>query len=281
MKQTDSDKDVPAPATLQSEEFEAISIFTQRVQQEAQELTDAKAKLNEQIKALKARGGNKRSEVQDVKTELERIENRTRVWEADKHALSEALAANNRSELQRLPTEKELAELRDLEQTVIPSVTSSITAHEEIVASVMATLNSTRYQLRACLDSSKFSQQSHAGQGTTHSSGTFGIKTKKQMAPQAEKRKAAQPMDDAEVSPEQAAAADLDHILKSSSKDTDDKREEEDIEAGLHAELSADEPYKPMITAKSIQKSFNVSHNVAPLKLAGTTTASPASNSTE
>jgi hypothetical protein len=252
LKHLESSEDLSHPAALQSEELEAVSIFTQRVQQEAQELTDAKAKLAEQVKALKARGGNKRSEVQDVKTELERIENRTRVWEADKHALSEALAGNSRSDLQRLPSEKELNELRDLEQIVIPSVTSSISAQEEIVASVMATLNATRYQLRACLESSKSSKQVHASQGTRNSLSNSSNRTGNKLVPQSVKREAAQPTDDTEVSAEQAAAADLDHILKTSSKEIDDKSEEEDVERGLHAELSADEPYKPMITAKSM-----------------------------
>lgn len=258
-------KDSPVPATLQSEELEAISIFTQRVQQETQELTDAKAKLAAQIAALKSRGGNKHSEVQAVKTELERIENRTQVWEADKHALSEALAANNRSALQRLPTERELNELSDLEQVVIPSVTSSITAQEEIVASVMATLNASRYQLRACLESDKSSKQSVAPTATKASSD----KTLKKMVPQAVKQQTSQPVDDGETSAEKAAASDLDHILKSSTKDTDAKREEQDIEADLHAELSDDEPYQPLITAKSIQTKFNASNTGSSQKPSG------------
>lgn len=247
-----SGKDVSNPNALQSEEFEALSIFTERVDEEEKELAAAKRKLADQIGALKTHSGNKLSEVKAVKAELERIEDRTRVWEADKRALSEALAANNQSMSHGLPSQKELDELRELEQVIIPSVSSSIDTQEEIVASVMATLNATRFQLRACLESNKdaaspvvsSSRQSQAA---------------KQQAVQPAKQHASHSIDEGEISAEQAAATDLGNILKDSSKRKD---AEEDIEEGLHAELSVDEPYQPFVTAKSTRVDTNASHKI-------------------
>lgn len=242
-------KGVPTPITLQNEELEAISIFTQRVQQEAQELTDAKAKLAQEVKALRSHSGNKRSEVMAVKAELEQIENRTRVWETDKHALSEALSVHNQSEPQRLPSEKELDELRNLEQVVIPSVSSSIEAQEEIVATVMATLNATRSQLRACLESTKSSKQAVVAVAADRNA-------KKQVL-QGVKKQDGQHVDDSETAAEQAAAADLVHILKDSSRKSDGEKEE-DVEARLKDELSADEPYQPMVTVVPVAQQATV-----------------------
>jgi hypothetical protein len=247
-----SSEDVPAPNALQSEELEAFAIFTSRVQQEAQELTQAKAKLAEQIEALKVHDRNKGKEVKAVKAELERIESRTQVWEEDKHVLSEALAANNRSILQHLPNQKELDELRDLEQVVIPSVSSSIDTQEEIVASVMAMLNSTRLRLRACLESSKSSKQSASSPPAQHDA-------IKQKAPHSAKQQTSQSTEDSETSADQAAATELGNLLKDSSLEKDANHEEDDIETELHAELSADEPYQPKVTAKSMRQDKNAS----------------------
>lgn len=220
------------------EKFEdAIKSFTERVQDEEKDIHTAKDKLMKTIGALKAHKvqGLSKQQVAEVKAELNRIENRTRAWEADKGFLTQAMHQHASANFDRTskalsPDEAKLSpdedELRELEEVVIPAVRGSISEQEDVVASMMAKLNSTRWRLRACL-----ARHAHADKHASAGNSTM-VDT-----------------DSNSTVAEEDARASLDAYGNRSSDHA-----EQNLPKELHHELSVDEPYKyaPAVDVKNV-----------------------------